>query len=52
MFGRMIRKYRPDIREFQRTVHGTKQWMYGGIALRHSNHSMEDEIPDRLEDRI
>jgi len=52
MFGRMIRKYRPDIREFQRTVQGTKQWMYGGIALRHSNHSMEDEIPDRSEDRI
>jgi len=34
MFGRMIKRYRPGIREFQRTVQGTKQWMYGGIDLR------------------
>ncbi len=52
MFGRMLRKHRPDIREFQRTVGGTKQWMYGGIDLRHSNHSMGEEIPNRLEDGI
>jgi putative DNA primase/helicase len=43
MFGRMIRKYRPETHEFQRTVDGNKQWMYGVIALRHSNHSMADE---------
>lgn len=29
MFGRMIRKYKPEIREFQRTVRGARQWMYG-----------------------
>ena len=33
MFGRLIKKYRPDLREFQRMVDGTKQWMYGGIGL-------------------
>ncbi len=42
MFGRLIKKYRPDLREFQRTVDGAKQWMYGGIELRSetSNHSI------------
>jgi len=34
MFGRMIKRYRPGIREFQKTIDGTKQWMYGGIDLR------------------
>jgi putative DNA primase/helicase len=40
MFGRMVKRYRPDVREFQRTINGTKQWMYGGITLRNekSNH--------------
>jgi hypothetical protein len=44
MFGRLIKKYRPDLREFQKTVDGTKQWMYGGIGLRSetSNHSILD----------
>ena len=42
MFGRMIKKYTPGLREFQKTVDGTKQWMYGGIGLRNenSNHSI------------
>jgi putative DNA primase/helicase len=42
MFGRLIKKYTPDLREFQKTVDGTKQWMYGGIGLRNenSNHSI------------
>jgi len=42
MFGRLIKKYRPDLREFQKTEDGTKQWMYGGIGLRNetSNHSI------------
>jgi len=42
MFGRLIKKYRPDLREFQRTVDGAKHWMYGGIGLRNetSNHSI------------
>ena len=37
MFGRMVKRYRLDDREFQRTINGTKQWMYGGIALRNEN---------------
>ncbi len=42
MFGRLIKKHRPDLREFQKTVHGARQWMYGGIGLRTetSNHSI------------
>lgn len=42
MFGRLIKKYTPDLREFQKTVDGSKQWMYGGIGLRNetSNHSI------------
>jgi len=47
MFGRMIKKYRPGIQEFQKTVNGTKQWMYGGIDLsRNSNHSIGDRTID------
>jgi len=46
MFGRMVKKYRPDIREFQKTLHGNKQWMYGGIGLQAetSNHSIVNEL--------
>lgn len=42
MFGRLLKKFVPDLREFQKRVDGTKQWMYGGIALRRevSNHSI------------
>jgi putative DNA primase/helicase len=42
MFGRLVKKYTPDLREFQKKVDGTKQWMYGGIGLRNenSNHSI------------
>ncbi len=44
MFGRLVKQYRPDVREFQRTVNGTRRWMYGGIALRseNSNHLIGD----------
>ena len=44
MFGRIVKRYRPDVREFQRAINGTKQWMYGGITLRNenSNHSPDD----------
>ena len=34
MFGRLLKKYRPNLREFQRSMEGTRQWMYGGIGLR------------------
>jgi putative DNA primase/helicase len=37
MFGRMIKRYAPDVRESQKTVDGTKQWMYGGIGLRNAH---------------
>ena len=42
MFGRLIKKYRPDLREFQQTVDGAKHWMYGGIGFRNEtlNHSI------------
>ncbi len=42
MFGRLLKKYTPNLREFQKTIDGTKQWMYGGIGLRkeNSNHSI------------
>jgi len=50
MFGRMIKKYRPGIREFQKTIDGTKQWLYGGIELRqNSNHSIADRTDRTLD---
>jgi RFX DNA-binding domain len=44
MFGRLLKKCRPDLREFQRTVNGARHWMYGGIELRNetSKHSILD----------
>ena len=44
MFGRMVKRYLPDVREFQRTVDGVKQWMYGSIGLRleNTNHANFD----------
>jgi len=46
MFGRMIRRHMPDLREFQRTVDGVKQWMYGGVGLRNNtgNHSISEQM--------
>jgi len=45
MFGRMVKRYTPDLREFQRTVDGVKQWMYGGVGLRNDtgNHSISEQ---------
>ena len=45
MFGRLLRKYRPDLREFQQTVAGGKQWMYGGIGLRSETANPLDSGP-------
>ena len=44
MFARMVKRYRPNLREFQKTVDGAEQWMYGGVGLRNenSNHSISD----------
>jgi hypothetical protein len=33
MFGRALKRLRPELREVQRTVGGRKQWMYMGIGL-------------------
>jgi len=34
MFGRALKRLRPEIKEVQRTVGGRKQWMYMGIGLK------------------
>jgi P4 family phage/plasmid primase-like protien len=34
MFGRMLRRRRPDLQEAQRTVDGKRQWVYVGIETR------------------
>jgi hypothetical protein len=34
MFGRALRRFRPELKEVQRTVGGRKQWMYIGIGLK------------------
>lgn len=34
MFGRALRRFRPELKEVQRTVGGRKQWMYLGIELK------------------
>jgi putative DNA primase/helicase len=34
MFGRLLKRYIPGLHEFQKTVDGERQWMYGGIELR------------------
>jgi hypothetical protein len=46
VFGRLLKKYRPNIREFQKTLKGSKQWMYGGIGLsgETSNNSIVGEL--------
>ena len=36
MFGRALRRLRPDLKEVQRTIGGRKQWMYVGIRLRNA----------------
>ncbi len=37
MFGRFIKRRRPEIQEVQRTIGGTRQWAYRGLALRNAN---------------
>jgi P4 family phage/plasmid primase-like protien len=41
MFGRCLRRLRPDLKEVQRTAQGTKRWNYLGIEMRNGrkNHS-------------
>jgi putative DNA primase/helicase len=34
MFGRALRRLRPDLKEMQRTINGRKQWMYLGIGMK------------------
>jgi P4 family phage/plasmid primase-like protien len=34
MFGRCLRRLRPELKEVQRTTEGTRQWMYLGIEIR------------------
>jgi len=34
MFGRCLRRLRPELKEVQRKAQGTKRWMYLGIAMR------------------
>jgi hypothetical protein len=41
MFGRCLRRLRPELKEAQRTTEGAKRWMYLGIEMRNgSNQSI------------
>jgi putative DNA primase/helicase len=44
MFGRKLKRLRPDLQEGQRVLDGKKQWVYLGIALRGAADGIERPI--------
>jgi len=44
MFGRAIRRLRPELQEVQRTVEGKRQWMYLGIGMKNGPTEPGDKL--------
>ena len=43
MFGRCLRRLRPELQEVQRSAQGTKRWMYLGIEMRNGRNRSSGE---------
>ena len=37
MFGRSLRRLRPELREAQRTIGGSRRWVYLGMGMKNSS---------------